>query len=285
MDVRTGESSDATRIRELARSAMTATYALGPRQLDTISEERFTSDSLKRTIGDDDSVVLVATNGESEGRADEDAVVGFVEGRVENARGELRWLFVDPERRGEGIGTRLFEAGTERLRESGVDHVAASVLDANTEGGSFFERLGLEETEKRQVEIGEESFVEHVYAESSAADVTDSESENADEGKSTRTDDVLDADLPGTESRDGTTLVRTEDGMEAYLDRRESESGTEGPFVVAYTDAEHAERYGYYCGNCGSLDTVVDESDRIECSDCGNVHVERSAEAYDGSYL
>ena len=63
------------------------------------------------------------------------------------------------------------------------------------------------------------------------------------------------------------------------------DSGTEGPFFVAYTDEEYTEQFGYYCGNCGSLDTAMDNMERVECSECGNTHAERSGEAYDDSYL
>ena len=292
MELRDADGNDTERIGELARSAMTAAYALSPQQLDTIVAERFETNALEDTLGQADSFVLVATNGESDDGDDEgdeseviedETVVGFVEGRVEDDRGELRWLFVDPEHRGRGVGTELFETGSERLHENGAGHVTASALEANTEGGTFFKRLGLEAIDEREAEIGTESFVEYVYADPDAVD----ESTTTEDEELTRVDDVAvtDADLPGTEERDGRTVAETDDGTEVYLDRETIESGVKGPFVAAYTDAERTERYGYLCSNCGSLDTVVGEAERIECADCANTHAERSAEAYDDSYL
>jgi len=283
MELRDADSTDTDRVRELARSTMTAGYALSPQQLDTIVEERFEGEALERAIDADDTVVLVAENGDggngSEG-AEGETVVGFVEGRIVNDRGELRWLFVDPEHRGREIGTRLFEEVGEILRENGAEAIQATVLEANTEGGTFFERLGLERVDQHEVEIGEESFVEYAYAESG------DDEPSADESPSeTEETDALDTDLPRTETREGEMVTTTEDGTETYLDREAVDSGVEAPFVVAYTDEAHTDRYGYYCVNCGSLDTVVDESERIECTECGNTHTERSAEAYDDSYL
>lgn len=295
MELRDAERADAERIRELVQSAMTAAYALSPQQLDTIIEERFAAESLEQAFEDDDAIVLVAENGagdEVSDAAEGEVIVGFVEGRIEDGRGDLRWLFVDPEHRGMGVGTRLFDVGSDTLRENGAESVTASVLEANTEGGTFFERQGLERTDERRSEIGNESFVEYVYAEPSDAESSETahetsadESKRAGEVDETETEDVRGVDLPGTETAEDATFATTEDGIDVYLDREAVESGTEGPFVVTYTDEELTDRYGYYCGSCGSLDTVVDETERIECADCGNTHAERSAEAYDDSYL
>ena len=284
MELREADSAGVGRLSELARSTMTAAYALSPQQLDAIAEERFEEEPLTDAIESEERVVLIAENGESEAD-DEPVIVGFVLGEHREEAGELRWLFVDPEHRGKGVGTELYEAGTEALTEDGAGRVTASVLEANTQGGTFFERVGLEEADQRQVEIGEQSFVEYVYAEPSAIDGSDGETSEASDEPDSDVTDVTDADLPETEMREGSTVARTDDGTDTYLDREETESGTRAPFVVAYTDAEFTERYGYYCGNCGSLDTVLDESERIECTDCGNSHAPRSEEAYDGSYL
>ncbi|PSP76043.1 GNAT family N-acetyltransferase [Halobacteriales archaeon QS_3_64_16] len=281
MELREANSADVGRLSELTHSTMTAAYALSPQQLEAIVEERFEEESLTDAIENEDWVLLVAEDDESE--ADEEPViVGFVLGEHREEGSELRWLFVDPEHRGKGVGTELYEAGSEALGESGTGYVTASVLEANTQGGTFFERVGLEEADERQVEIGEQSFVEYVYAEPSAID----ESAASDQPDPDATD-LTDADLPETETREGGTVARTDDGSdtEVYLDREETESGTEAPFVVAYADAEFTDRYGYYCANCGSLDTALDESERIECTECGNSHAPRSEEAYDGSYL
>jgi hypothetical protein len=59
-------------------------------------------------------------------------------------------------------------------------------------------------------------------------------------------------------------------GETVYVDRRRGDRGSKGPFFVAYLSAEREERWGFYCGHCGSLDTAMDSMGRIECNDCGN---------------
>ncbi len=266
MELREPTSDDTERMREVAQSAMTTSYALSPQQIETIAEEQFGEERLTRTFDDSDAVVLVAESDEW------DTVVGFVVGERDGSEGEVRWLMVDPEHRGAGVGTQLFEAAVESLREN-AEHVSATTLEANTEGHDFFEQFGLERTDERRVDIGDESLVEYVYVESEAAD--EAPTEAAEEGD----------DLPNAETRDGVTTATTEDGEEVYVDRDEVESGTDGPFYAAYTDEEHTEQFGYYCSNCGSLDTTMDNVERIECAECGNTHASRSNEEYDESYL
>jgi len=70
-----------------------------------------------------------------------------------------------------------------------------------------------------------------------------------------------------------------------FVAREEEESGTEAPFYVTYTDENHAERFGFYCSNCGSLNVSMDDMDRLECQNCENSHASRSGESYDDSYL
>jgi ribosomal protein S18 acetylase RimI-like enzyme len=266
MELREPTSDDTERMRELAQSAMTTSYALSPRQIETIAEEQFGDERLTRTFDDSDAVALVAESEEW------DTVVGFVVGERDGSEGEVQWLMVDPEHRGARVGTRLFETAVESLRERGAERVSATTLESNTEGDDFFERFGFERTDDRRVEIGDESLVEYVYVEPEEADGTPTES-------------AEDAELPNAETRDGVTTATTNDGEEVYVDRDEEESGTEGPFYAAYTDEECTEKFGYYCSNCGSLDTTMDNVERIECAECGNTHVSRSTEEYDDSYL
>jgi ribosomal protein S18 acetylase RimI-like enzyme len=272
MELREASDGDSDRIRELARSTMTATYALSPQQLDAIVEARFGDDALPDAVADRDIVTIVAENG-----MDDSAIVGFALGTVRAGNGEIEWLFVDPERRGGGIGTELFETAAEALREQGGGPVSVVVLQANTEGSDFAERLGYEQADERTVEIGDQSFVGYVHAEDASEP----------DGQTTQgtTEDVFNGDLPGADERDDALVASTDDGTTVFLDTEETESGAEGPFLVGYTDEANEDRYGYYCGNCGSLDPVADESERIECPDCGNAHTPRSAEAYDDSYL
>lgn len=88
-----------------------------------------------------DDRLLVARDG--------DALVGFVRLDVERGplsqdatRGLVRDLYVVPDRRGEGVGTRLLDAAEAALRDRGVDVVALEALAANADAVRFYERRG-----------------------------------------------------------------------------------------------------------------------------------------------
>ena len=277
MNLREANPDDTERIREVAESSMTTSYALSPQQIDGVVEDQFGEERLSDGMDDGDAVLLVA---EDDMDGESTTVVGVVSGRVDGETGEIRWLFVDPEHRGKGIGTELFETAVDRLRDGGADRVRALTLEANTEGAQFFEQFEFERTDERRVELGDESLVEYVYADPSSAEGTaDSAETNADEADSTHDE------FPGAEVRDGAVVATTGDGREVYVDRDDEESGTEAPFFPAYNDEEFAEQFGYYCSNCGSLDVSLDDMDRMECGECGNSHASRSSESYDDSYL
>lgn len=272
MELREPTPEDTDRIREMVDSSMTTSYRLSPQQIDAVTEDEFSDDALTRAFDDEDAVSIVAENSVND---TEPTVAGIVLGSVEDGVGEIRWLFVDPEHRGLGIGTELFEAAMDAFRDRDVERIQAIALEKNTEGEQFFEHLDLERTEERTVELGDVSFVEYAYTEpSDATDKTDSAKTDDDE-----------IEFPDTELEDGVRTATTEDGQEVYVDTEDDgESGTEAPFFAAYLDAEWGERYGYYCANCGSLNVQMDDMERMECAECGNSHANRSGE-YDGSYL
>lgn len=272
MEIRKPDADDAERMGEVARSALTASYRLSPGQIDAVLADQFGDERLDGIVGGSDAVAFVAENGE-----ETDAVVGVAIAAIEGDVGDVRWLFVDPEHRGEGIGTELFETTVEAVRDRGVERVQASTLEANTEGAQFFERFEFVRTDDRRVEIGDESLVEFVYTEPSVAD-------EEDETDSARTDDD-EVEFPDAEVRDGVVVATTDDGREVFVDRDDEESGTEASFYPAYVDEEFGEQFGFYCSNCGSLDVQADSMDRLECGECGNSHASRSSESYDESYL
>lgn len=274
MSIRELTATDTERVRELVESTMTTSYALSPQQIETLAEEQFGEKRLTQQIDNPETVVRVADSEEW------DTIIGIVVAEHENETGEVRWLLIDPEHRGEGLGQKLFEAATDALREQGAERLQATALESNTEGHQFFERFGFEESERRRVEVGDESLIEYVYEESSSASERTADPAEANDGTDTDEDD----DLPNTESEDGETTVETDDGR-VYLDLDAKQSGTEDVFFTAYTDETHEEQFGYYCRNCGSLNVSMDNVERIECNECGNTHVSRSTEEYDDSYL
>ncbi|WP_254535485.1 GNAT family N-acetyltransferase [Halomarina litorea] len=271
--VREPSDGDVARIREIADSTLTASYALSPQQLDGIVEARFGEDQIREWIGRDDVVALVA---EVEGPDGDRRVAGVVEGTVDGDTGTVRWLFVDPELQGRGAGTALFEAVREHLRDRGVDRVRANTLEANTEGHQFFESFDFEQVSERDLTIGEEEFVEYVYGEADEEAETDADTDARDDETTS---------FPDTERTDGTRRATTEDGETVFVDDEDGRSGTVGAFFPAYSDESFDERFGFYCSNCGSLQTAMDNEERVECTECGNTHEPRSSEAYDDAYL
>ncbi|WP_129114562.1 GNAT family N-acetyltransferase [Halegenticoccus tardaugens] len=282
MEIHEPEPNDADRIREVVESSMTTSYALSPQEIDAVVEHQFGGETVERKLNATDAVLLVA--------ATEETIVGVAAGDLGEGRGDLRWLFVDPEHRGEGIGTRLFEETVEALRERGARHVQASVLAESTDGGQFFERLDFERIDDREVDFGEDTFVEHVYVEASEADAGGA-AEDA-EGRETAADDGEDAG-EGVDADDGDEAAgegtieppetaSEEDGTRVYVADEETEQGTQGPFFVTYADEDRTDRYGYLCGNCGSLDVDMDDLGRMVCGECGNSH---RADEWDSSYL
>ncbi|QLG49331.1 GNAT family N-acetyltransferase [Natrinema halophilum] len=275
MEIREPTSDEAERIREVVDSSMTTSFRLSPNQIDAVTDDTFAEDAVAERLKDETTVLRVAeTAAEIEG----EAVTGFVEGRLEDGWGTVRWLFVDPEHRGRGIGTELYETMSETLRDRGAERVCVTVLEANTEGHQFVERFGLEHDGDWRVDVADESLVKYVYTDPSVdadhpAESTGADSQDADE-----------EGFPEAEMTDG-TLASTDDGETVYIDRSEEESGTAASFFVTYEDADFTDQYGFYCANCGSLDISMDNMDRLECGDCGNTHAERSGESYDDSYL
>ncbi|QCW02735.1 GNAT family N-acetyltransferase [Natrinema pallidum] len=278
MEIREADADEAERIRTVVDSSMTASFRLSPAQIDGITDEEFADDAIAAKIDDENTLLYVVETGDGiEGTA----IAGFVEGRLADEWGEVNWLFVDPEHRGRGIGTTLYETASDALRERGASHVCVTVLEANTEGHGFVDRFGLEHDGDRRIEVAEESLVKYVYADADTDVDLPTESGTAE---SDREADAAGEAFPDTETTDGQLTV-TDGDETVYVARDEAESGTAASFFVTYEDAAHANQYGFYCSNCGSLDVSMGDMERLECAECGNAHAERSEQSYDDSYL
>ncbi|MBX0295281.1 GNAT family N-acetyltransferase [Haloarcula nitratireducens] len=258
--LRPAEPDDAERIEELVESSMTASYALSPQDIETITEAVFDADPVRDRIEASETIVVLA---ELDGVA-----AGVVEAELEDGEGEIRRLHVDPERRGAGVGTALFERIQSELADEGIEEPRAVTLAANTSAGTFFERFGFEQVAERTTDIGGRESVEYVFAEQPGE-----VAEQNDSGS-----DASDADQP-PEIPETTTAT---DGTELYLGE-DPFQGTEGWFVETFSDADRSEQYGYYCLNCGSADVAMDNMERVRCGDCGNTR--KPDDDYDGAYL
>ena len=258
---RPADPDDAERIRAVAESAMTASYALSPQELDAVVEDQFGAERQRSRTDDEDTVLLVT---ESDG-----TVVGVVEGEAHDGKGDVRWLFVDPEHRGQGHATELLDSAIDALHERGADDIRALALTANQEGEAFFERFDFAQVDEREVEVGGQGLTEHVYE------------RNPDTGDETDRDDEG-TDEPSEFPDDG--RATTADGTEVRVDRDEERSGTKAPFFATYVD-DDGDQHGFFCSNCGGLEMAMNGMERLECQDCGNQHKPDGSEQYDDGYL
>ncbi|NIB98885.1 GNAT family N-acetyltransferase [Halobacterium sp. R2-5] len=258
MDVREATHDDASGIRRVAEASLEATYAgqLGDDIVDAAAEEWYGGDRLDDRLDADDVVYLVVVDG--------DEVVAFSESELDVRQPEgdasgssagvaaIQWLHVHPDHRGRGFGGRLLERTEAALFERTANRVEGRVLAANEEGNEFYQASGYARTGERTLDIGGDSYTEHLYVklpEGNAAELTEEH-----------------------EVEDGTVFV-------AYDER---ERGSRAPFYAAYRTQDRQRRYGFYCAACGSLDTSMNSMGRIQCESCDN---KRKATRWDSSYL
>ncbi len=251
MNVREATDEDVEGIRSIAGNSLRESYThfLAAETIDDAVENWY-GEEFGDELESEDFLVLVV---EEEGEPIAFSQSEFVgEGHTE---GRIRWIHVDPEARGDGTGVRLLARTRERLLDDGAEHLRATVLEDNEFGNEFYAENGFERAGTLEVEIGGESYTENVFV----------EAESGIEGGSWR---ALEA--------------AEDDGETIYVSYGEPARGSEAPFYTAYEDEDGGDRYGWFCGNCDSLDNAMDAMGRIQCNACGN---RRKATRWDASYL
>lgn len=243
MEVRTAEPEDADAIREIARRSLEASYTLSPQTIEGAVKQWYSEEPLRENLEDDAMIILVAVR--------DGEIVGFSEGQLiaEGGDGDLNWLHVDPDYRGEGIARTLFDTTRERLTDIGATRMRGRVLRDNTGGNEFYEHLGFTKAADEKVDIDGTDHVENIYVETEPEELEP---------------------------------VATESGQQVYIDYDDSERASLAPFLRAFSDPDREQAYGYYCTNCESLDAAVDTMGRVECNQCGNVS---KATRWDSAYL
>ena len=248
MEVRPAESADRERIEAIARDSFQSSYSLSPQQIETILKEEFGETTLTERLDDSGTVMLVADHTVEE----TETVLGFIDVAV-GTEAMIRWLHVDPEARGEGIATALID----RIREDAEIPITARILEDAVEGGGFLEGFGLEPDGNDRAMIGGEELAVTLFTEGEGTDTTNE---------------------PAVAVPESITV----DGVDRSIDRDETIPGREAPFFSVYSDDDEDGPYGYFCSQCGSTDVSADGLDRLECGNCGNVHL---ADEWDDAYL
>jgi ribosomal protein S18 acetylase RimI-like enzyme len=242
MQVRTANQNDRPAIRDVARRSLQASYSLEPKAIIGAIEEWYDESRLRDILNDDTKTLLVA---ERDGQ-----VVGFSDSIVTGSgTGEVLWLHVDPDYRGEEVGRRLFERTREELAGAGGTTLNGRVLADNASGNAFYESQGFVKVGEEEVEIDGTPYVENVYAEV---------------------------------KEEGLRAVELTDGDSVYIDQENQETGSVAPFYAVYTHRDGEEMHGYWCSRCDAAANAMDAMGRIQCDECGNA---RKPTRWDSAYL
>jgi len=254
MQVREATAEDAEGIRSVARASLSASYgAVLTEDVIEAAVQEWYAEDFDQDLADERSVYLVADD-------EDDGVVGFSQSYLvgEDAEiGEIAWLHVAPEARGEGVGSQLFTETERALHEAGATTLVGRVLAANKAGVEFYDSSGYEPGDDREVRVGDETFVERTFLK-----LSDAEGEDVTE--------------IGLDRR------QLPDGRAVYVAYDEADRASRGPLYAVYLDDERDRRYGWYCSACGSFDVAMDSMGRAQCAECGN---ERKPTRWDASYL
>src|SRR5215218_7033802 len=139
--VRRAEPHDAEGIARVCAAGWRDTYRgiKEPERIEVVIAEYYTPERIRREIaareGWDGWIVAV----------DGDTVIGAGGGGLtEPGVGEIFVLYLDPTRRGEGIGTLLLDAITEQQQAQGAREQWVSVEPENTKGLPFYYARGFE---------------------------------------------------------------------------------------------------------------------------------------------
>jgi ribosomal protein S18 acetylase RimI-like enzyme len=114
-------------------------------------------DRLHEVLSDRDAINLVAVL--------DDAVVGFITTeRLDDGRYEVTRLYVDPDSRGAGTGSRLLRAVFDVLEQRGIIDVLVNVFGDNHDGRRFYERHGFRLIEDTWTTVGDQRLSDVWYA-------------------------------------------------------------------------------------------------------------------------
>ncbi|MEF8814101.1 MAG: GNAT family N-acetyltransferase [Halovenus sp.] len=241
MEIREATPQDRPAIRDVARRSLQSSYSLEPKAIVGAIEEWYDENRLRDMLSDEEKLLLVA---EADGQ-----VVAFSDSIISgDSTGEILWLHVDPDYRGEDYGEQLFEATREELADRGATTLQGRVLADNAGGNAFYEERGLSKIGEEEVEIDGTPYIENIYAE---------------------------IDQTGIEE----LQVNSET---VYINHNNTENGSIAPFHVVFNDPEAEEIYGYWCSKCNTLANAMDAMGRIQCDTCGNA---RKPTRWDSAYL
>jgi ribosomal protein S18 acetylase RimI-like enzyme len=159
MDFREAKTEDMEGIRGVARRSWETDYPdiLSRETITETVEEWYAPERLAFDIESEDAHVVVAIG-------DDGGVIGFAHAITADEIGTLLRLYVDPDSRGRGIGTRFLDGTCETLAAEGCSRIEAMVLEENEPGNAFYHEYGFEPERENETVIGDETYDEVVYS-------------------------------------------------------------------------------------------------------------------------
>jgi len=252
MEFRDASVADSDALAAVAAGSLQASYGdlVDEDRADALADEWYEAERVSEDLAEDAADWVVAE--------DDGDVVGFAQATLLDAHppvGEIHWLHVDPDARGEGVARQLLGHVQERVEKGGAERLRGLVLAANEDGAGFYEAHDFERVDEREVTVDDQQLTEYVYEKP-----------------------IGDAD-EATQS-----VVEAVDGPEGdlYVNFSDADRGSEAPLYPAYRSRDLTEKYAWYCGNCEGFATTMDSMGRADCDDCDNY---RSATRWDASYL
>lgn len=251
MEVRSASSADAEAITTVARASLSESYGhfIDQDAITDIVGEWYSAEQLNSLLADENEQFLLAEV--------DDEVVGFIQGALlqeDPLAGEIDWLHVSPNFRGQRIGEQLLGQLQDTVGDLGATVLRGKVLAQNQDGGEFYEDNGFDHVDTRTITIQNTEYEEQIY---------EKPLENGQEER------VVEP-------------ITGPDNQELFVSYSDAERGAKGPFYTVFNTDELTDRYGFFCGNCRSVDSAMDAMGRIECNNCGN---KRKATRWDASYL
>jgi ribosomal protein S18 acetylase RimI-like enzyme len=161
MNVRPATEDDVDAVHRVATAAWHAAYdeVIGADAVDRKLADWYDPDLLADSVTREEGYFLVAE--------DDGDVIAFASGGPSDeayADAVLARIYAGPDRWGDGAGTALLDALTDRLVADGHDDIWLAVMADNDVGVSFYRARGFEVIEERAVELAGQATDDYVMA-------------------------------------------------------------------------------------------------------------------------
>jgi len=162
--VREACPDDVGAVVALAERGWRAAYEgiLDPETIDEAMAQWYDPDELRRSLDRSDTAFYVATDGGCDS-GDDTPVVGSLRGGFGEDVAHLGALYVEPDRWGEGIGSRLLDRFESFCADGGYETIEFAVLAGNEVGQSFYRSHGYEAVTDREVELFSQTVADRIF--------------------------------------------------------------------------------------------------------------------------